>query len=59
LFPQREAEYCRLASDARAKVLVSTDAYDKRTYLLMAQRYDVLAERARRYAEMMTQRRIA
>lgn len=59
LFSQSEADYRRLATEARAKALAAIDAYDKRTYLLVAQRYDVLAERARRNAEMMLRRRTA
>jgi len=59
LFPECETEYRRLATEARAKALAATDAYDKRTYLLVAQRYDVLAERARRSAEMALRRRTA
>lgn len=59
MFPQREADYRRRAIEARATALAAIDAYDKRTYLLVAQRYDVLAERARRNAEMAARRKIA
>lgn len=44
-----EERYRQLATDARAKALQATDAYDKRTLLLVAQRYDVLAERAKKH----------
>jgi hypothetical protein len=47
-----EEEYRRLATEARAKALGALDPYDKRTFLLVAQRYDVLADRMRRIAEM-------
>jgi hypothetical protein len=43
-----EQEYRRLATEARAKALHAVDPYDKRTQFLVAQRYDVLADRVRR-----------
>ena len=57
MFPQCEGEYRWLETGARAKARAATDAYDKRTYLLVAQRYDMVAERAWRNAEMMLRRR--
>jgi hypothetical protein len=47
-----EEDYRRLATEARAQALASLDPYDKRTFLLVAQRYDVLADRLRRMAEI-------
>jgi hypothetical protein len=49
-----EQEYRRLATEARAKALASNDPYDKRTFLLVAQRYDVLAHRAQRLEQAAT-----
>jgi hypothetical protein len=46
-----EQEYRRLAAEARSKALQGIGPYDKRTFLLVAQRYDVLADRARRIAK--------
>jgi hypothetical protein len=43
-----EERYRQLAAEARASAARATDAYDKRTLLLVAQRYDILAERAKR-----------
>jgi len=42
-----ERNYRNLAAQARGNAEHAADAYDKRTLLLVAQRYDVLAERAR------------
>ena len=53
-----EAEkYRQLALETRAKALQTMDAYDKRTLLLVAQRYDVLVERARRREEAAKHRK--
>jgi hypothetical protein len=43
-----EERYRQLAAEARANAAQATDAYDKRTLLLVAQRYAILAERAKR-----------
>lgn len=45
---QEEERYRKLAAEARASARDATDAYDKRTLLLVAQRYDTLAERAKK-----------
>jgi hypothetical protein len=42
-----EERYRHLAAQARTDAERASDAYDKRTLLLVAQRYDVLADRAR------------
>ncbi|HXR87881.1 MAG TPA: hypothetical protein VN728_12950 [Stellaceae bacterium] len=44
---QEEERYRKLAAEARANAANAADAYEKRTLLLVAQRYEVLAERAR------------
>jgi hypothetical protein len=44
---RRAERYRKLAAEARADATHAIDAYDKRTLLLVAQRYEVLAERAR------------
>jgi hypothetical protein len=46
-----EEEYRKLADAERAKAQAATDPYEKRTILLVAQRYDVLADRAKRRAQ--------
>lgn len=43
---EEEERYRKLASEARANADRASDAYDKRTLLLVAQRYDELADRA-------------
>jgi hypothetical protein len=43
---EEEQRYRRLASEARVNAERASDAYDKRTLLLVAQRYDELADRA-------------
>ena len=43
---EEEERYRKLASEARANAERATDVYDKRTLLLVAQRYDELADRA-------------
>jgi hypothetical protein len=48
---KEEERYRRLAAEARTHAEQATDAYDKRTLLLVAQRYDVLADRAKLRAE--------
>ena len=42
-----EERYRLLATEMRANALKATDPYDKWTLLLVAQRYDVLAKRAK------------
>ena len=42
-----EQRYRALATEARAEAERAADPYNKRTLLLVAQRYDVLADRAR------------
>jgi hypothetical protein len=49
---QDEERYSKLAAEARANAQHATDAYDKRTFLLVAQRYEILAERAKRRAAL-------
>lgn len=44
---QEEERYRKLAAEARANALHAADAYEKRTLLLVAQRYEILAERAK------------
>jgi hypothetical protein len=43
-----EEEYRRLATEVRARALQTVDPYAKRVLLLVGQRYDELAARARR-----------
>jgi hypothetical protein len=39
--------WLKLALDSRAKADLMVDPYSKRTLLLIAQRYEIMAERAR------------
>ena len=49
---EEENRYRQLAAEARANAEQASDAYEKRNLLLMAQRYDVLAERAKKRAQL-------
>jgi len=43
---EEEERYRKLAAEARADAATVSDPYSKRTLLLIAQRYETLAERA-------------
>jgi len=44
---EEERQYQTLAAEARANAARASDAYDHRTLMLVAQRYEILAVRAR------------
>ena len=50
LWPMTEEDYRHFALAIRANAELISDAYEKRALLLIAQRYDILAEHAARRA---------